>query len=330
MKIGKVSESILKRSILKQIKHHRAEVLIGAGIGVDCAVLALTQEEEFVISTDPITGTKKEIGIYAVHAGANDIAAAGATPIGVMVSILLPIHNSEAKLKAIMNQIVTTCDTLQMQVLGGHTEVTPAVNQPIVTVTAVGKRTKDQSISMNRIQPRQDIVLTKWIGLEGTAILAKEKQEQLLIKYPKPLVEEAQQFLKYISVIPEAATAIRLGVCAMHDVTEGGIFGALWELGEGAGVGLQVEMKKLPIKQETVEICEFFDINPYHFISGGCMLMVTDNGYDLVSALEEEKIKATVIGKITEGNDRVVISNDERRFLEPPKPDELYKKLNIT
>ena len=141
------------------------------------------------------------------------------------------------------------------------------------------------------------------------------------------LVEEAKGFDRFLSVIPEAATAIKSGVRAMHDVTEGGIFGALWELAESAGVGLEIDLKKIPVRQETIEICNFLDINPYELISSGAMLMTADNGHDLVRALEREGIPAVVIGKVTDNNDRVVINDDERRFLEPPKADALYEAL---
>ncbi len=114
----------------------------------------------------------------------------------------------------------------------------------------------------------------------------------------------------------------------MHDVTEGGIFGALWEIGAASNVGLEIDLKAIPIKQETVEICEFFDINPYQLISSGSMLMIAADGKELVEALAKEGVCATVIGKVIAGNDRVIVRDDERRFLEPPKTDELYKVLS--
>lgn len=325
MKIGKVSESVLKRSILKQIKIKREEVIIGAGVGEDCAILALAEDEVFVISTDPITGATKDIGNLAVHITTNDLASSGAEPIGIMLSVLLPESSSESDLKEMMQEIEQTCKELGIQIMGGHTEVTHAVNQPVITVTGVGKAKKDAYVTTKGAKAGQDIVISKWIGLEGTSIIAKEKEEELLTKYPLHLVEKAQKFDCMLSIIPEAATAVRSGVSAMHDVTEGGIYGALWEIAESSGVGLEIDLMKLPVKQETVEICEFFDLNPYGLISSGSLLMVADNGYDLVKALEKENLKATVIGKITDGNDRVVINEGERRFLEPPKSDELYK-----
>ncbi|MBQ8591804.1 MAG: AIR synthase family protein [Lachnospiraceae bacterium] len=327
MKIGKVSENVLKRSILKQIKTKRKEVFIGAGVGEDCAILSLDGDEVFAVSTDPITGTVNDIGKLAVVAATNDLAASGAEPIGIMVSALLPEEIEEPELRALVQQMEESCAKLHIQLMGGHTEITKSVNQPVLTVTGVGKAKKDNLVTIKGAKPGQDIVITKWIGLEGTSIIAHAKEEELLTKYPIGLVEEAKNFEQFLSVIPEAATAVRSGVSAMHDVTEGGIFGALWEMAEGAGVGLEIDLKKIPVKQETIEICEFFGINPYELISGGSMLMVTENGYDLVRALEQDGIPATVVGKTTGNNDRVVINEDERRFLEPSKPDELYKVI---
>ncbi len=329
MKIGKVPENVLKRSILKQIKTKRAEVLVGAGVGEDCAAIALAPDEVMVLSTDPITGTTKDIGKWAVMVSANDIASSGAEVIGMLVCAMLPPDISEAELKEAMQQIEISCEELNIQVVGGHTEITDAVTRPILTMTGIGKVKKDKLLATGGAKPGQDIVVTKWIGLEGTSILAKEKEEELLSKFPRHLVDEAKDYDRMMSVIPEAAIAVKSNVSAMHDITEGGVFGALWELAESAGVGLTVDLKKLPIKQTTVEICNFYDINPYELMSSGSMLMATDNGYNLVRALEEEHIHAVVVGKVTDSNDKIVINGDETRFLEPPKTDELYKALQM-
>ena len=167
--------------------------------------------------------------------------------------------------------------------------------------------------------------MTKWAGLEGTAIIAAEKEQELLTKYSSSFIEGAKMLIEHISVVPEARVAREFGVTSMHDVTEGGIFGALWEIGAASKIGLEVDIKKILLKQETVEICEFYDLNPFMLISSGCMLIVTDKGNQLVDSLKAEGIPAAVIGYIKEGNDRVILNEEERRFLEPPKADELYK-----
>lgn len=327
MKIGKVPENVLKRSVMKQLHYKRDEVVLGPGIGEDCAALALAEDEIFVMSTDPITGTAKDIGKLAIQITANDLASAGAEPIGVMLTILLPDGTREIALKRIMEQMECACREAKMQILGGHTEVTAVVNQPVVNVAGVAKAKKGSLISTAGARAGMDIVVSKWVGIEGTMIFAKEKEAELKEHFPADFVDTAIGFDRYLSVVPEAAVATQSSVAAMHDVTEGGLFGALWEMAEASGVGLEIDLKKIPIRQETVEICEYFDVNPYGLISSGMMLMAAADGNALVLALQEAGIPATVIGKATEGNDRVIIRDEERRFLEPPKTDELYKVL---
>jgi len=253
------------------------------------------------------------------------LASSGAEPIGVMLTVLLPEDTEEAELKQLMRQMQENCEKVHVQIIGGHTEVTKVVNQPVVTVTGVGKAKKAALISTGGAKPGDDIVVTKWIGLEGTGIISKEKEKELLERFSKEFIKKAQSFTEYLSVIPEGMISVRKGVHAMHDVTEGGIFGALWEMAEASGIGLEIDLLKIPVKQETIEVCEFFGINPYELISSGSMLIATKDGNGLVQALEKEGISAAVVGKATSGNDRVLLNQEERRFLEPPKTDELYK-----
>lgn len=327
MKVGKVPENVLKRSVFKQIHTKRPEVVLGAGVGEDCAAVQLEPDEILVMSTDPITGTAKDIGTLAIQITANDLASAGAEPIGVLLTILLPEGIREIRLREMMEQVETACAKAKIQVMGGHTEVTRVVTQPVITVCGVGKAKKGQLISTAGARPGMDILVSKWIGIEGTSIIAKEKEEELKTRFPVPFIEKAKKMDSYISVLSEAAVAVSSGVSAMHDVTEGGIFGALWEMAEASGVGLEIDLKKIPVRQETIEICEFFGINPYMLISSGCMLMAAEDGNKLVRELKKAGIEATIIGKATEGNDRVLINEEERRFLEPPKEDELYSVI---
>lgn len=327
MKTGKLTENVWKRSVLKQIKTKRNEVLIGAGIGEDCAIFSLGDDGMTAISVQPVIWKGENAAKHAVYGAANAVAASGAEPVAIVYSILFPANVEEAFIREMTGQIEEGCRMLHIQTAGDGIRITEAVNRPVLTVAGIGRLMGKEAASVKKIRPGQDIVASKWIGLEGTAILAREKEKELLKKYPYRFIEEAKEFERFLSIIPEAATAIKSGVCAMHGVTEGGIFGALWELAEGAGVGLEIYLKKIPVRQETIEVCEFFEINPYELISGGCLLMAADNGYELVRALEEVHIPASVIGKTTDSNDRIVMNEGERRYLELPKPDELYKVL---
>ena len=215
-----------------------------------------------------------------------------------------------------------------VEILGGHTEVSAVVNQTLVSVTGIGRIAKDKLVTTKGLKPGQDLVVTKWVGLEGTSIIATEFEKELKKRLPVSIVDESQKFASLLSVVKDSRVAMQVGVSAMHDVTEGGIFGALWEMAEASGVGLCVDLKKIPIRQETIEICEFFNLNPYQLISSGSMLIGTDHGSQLVDALAKEGIHASVIGKAVEGNDRVIFNDGEKRFLEPPKADELYRAFD--
>lgn len=335
MKIGKVSESVLKRSVLKQIKTKRSEVLNGAGVGEDCAILAFETGECCAVSTAPIVIENGKRVRHGIIKAVNNLAAGGAEPVGITVTALFPEASEEPEIKQLMAETENVCAQLNIQLVGGHTAVSSVVSRPVLTVTGMGKIRQDNIDSLKIAGIKQaerkkqnaglDIVVTKWIGLEGTTLVAGEKEQELLTKYPTHLVQEAKSFEKYLSVIPEAVIAARYGVIKMHDASEGGIFGALWELAEWLGVGLEIDLKKLPVKQETIEVCEFFDLNPYELLAGGSLLIATDKGTDLVRALEAENIPAVVVGKTTDNNDRNVINEEERRFLEPRKTDEIYK-----
>ncbi|MCC8152167.1 MAG: hypothetical protein LIO96_12150 [Lachnospiraceae bacterium] len=180
--------------------------------------------------------------------------------------------------------------------------------------------------SFGAVQPGDDIIVTKWVGLEGTVRIVQERKEALLHRFPPFMVEEAAGFSRYLSVQPELAAAKKAGA-AILELTWGGVFGGLWELAEQAGVGLEINLKRIPVRQETVEICNYYDINPYQLISGGSLLLAARDGYGMTYRLQAAGIPAAVVGKAAVGNDRVVLNGGGRRFLEPPRRDEIEKVL---
>ena len=325
MKVGKISESALKRSYLKQLKSKRDEVLFGPAIGEDCAALKAGEDEIFVLSSNPVIGTGKIQGALAIYSALNNLAASGAEPIGVMVTMLLPENFKESRLKELAEQMEEVCERQSIQILGGHTEVTTAVAEPVFSVVSVGKCRKDCFLKVQNAKPNQDIVMTKWIGMEGSVAIAEKREKELLERFPKFMIEKLKQLLPECCVMSEAALAGKSGVSAMHDISSGGIYGALYELSEAAGVGLEIDLRAIPIKQETVEVCEYLGLNPYYLKSGGSMLMVCDHGQELVRLLEKEGIPATVIGRTTAEHAKAVINEGEVSYLERPKADELLK-----
>ena len=323
MKAGKLKESILKRSILKQLHKRKPSTIIGPSVGGDYGAVAISDEDVVILASDPITLTKDAIGSSAIIAACNDVACSGAIPMGVSVTVLLPTSSNEEELRGLMKEMDSACESCGIDLVTGHTEVTRAVKEPVVVATVIGKVSKEKRIHSSGMRPGMDIVASKWVGLEGTAILAREKEEELRTRYAQPFIDKAKTFGQWMSILSEAAVATKSSASAMHDVSEGGIFGALWELAESAGVGLEIDLKKIPIRQETIEICEFFDLNPYKLLSGGSLLIATEDGNGLVMELERADIPAVIIGKATDTNDRVLINDEERRFLETTQTDEL-------
>lgn len=331
MKTGKIPERVLKRSVFKQLPIRDDEMIGGAGVGEDCAVFAPENGSRTAVCVNTVTGNAAQIGVYAVHAAVNNIAAGGAEPTAVLIAAAFPEDTEEPQLRVIMKQIGETARTLGVTVAGGHTEISSSVSEPVLSVTGVGRYSAEQAHMAENAEGMamydKDIVMTKWAGIAGTALIAREKRTELLTRYPAYFIDEAQAMEQWLSVVPEAATAGKSGVLLMHDASRGGIFAALWELAERAGVGLSVSLKAIPIRQESVEICNFLDVNPYELAAGGSLLVVAENGYDLVRRFAEEGIPAAVIGRTDSTNDRVIINEEERRFLEPPKGDDVYRRF---
>lgn len=328
MKLGKVPETVLKRSIFKQLSTHRDEVIVRPNVGEDCSAIKFDKDEVCVVSTDPITGAVKDIGSLAVNITANDLASSGAEPVGILLTLLLPEGFMEEELKEIMKDVNYQCNLLNIEVMGGHTEVTSAVNKPIISVTGIGKAHKDKLVLTGRAEIGQDVIITKWAGLEGTSIIAKDNEDILRKHFNQDLIDNAIELGNHISVVKEANIAVEHGATSMHDVTEGGVFGALWEVAACSNVGLEVKLEDIPIRQETIEICEYYNISPYKLISSGCMIITTYKGELLVEKLEKAGIVSSVIGKIVKGKDKIVIQSDTRRALTPPRTDELYRVIN--
>lgn len=325
MKVGKISEAALSRAVFKQLNHKREEVLFGGAIGEDCAAIRLAEGEICVLSSNPVTGSGKIFGTLAVCSAVNNLAASGAEPVGVMINAFLPEEFKESRLKELTESIDEVCKSCNVQVMGGHTEVMPAVREPIFSVTAVGKTKEKELLRTGYAKADQDIVMSKWIGLEGSVSIIAAKEKELLERFPKAMIENLKKLLPECCSAKEAALAVKSGVSAMHDVSSGGIYGALYELSEAAGVGLEIDLRAIPIKQETVEICEYLGLNPYYLKSGGSMLMVCDHGQELVRILEKEGIAAAVIGRTTSDHAKAVVNEGEISYLERPKADELLK-----
>ena len=327
MREGKLSEPVMKRSVLRQLTSKYDEnIKAGVKTGSDAAVVC-AEGTDFAVAVSSYALETEKAAYYAVNAAVNKLATTGVTDaVTISLLILLPEDFDESNLKKIMCTVDEVCTQLHIQVADADVAVSRAVNSPVFQVTAYGVPAGSYVFDKAKVKTGQDIVVTKYIGLEGTAVLSIENEELLLKRYTGAFIHQAQAFVLYASVLGEAAVATRHGATAMHAAGQGGILGALRELAESCDIGLEADMKKIPIKQETVEICEFFGYNPYQLISGGSLLIIAEDGYGLVRELEKAGISAAVIGKVTDSNDRVILRDDERRFIDLPQMDEIWKR----
>ncbi|WIF94075.1 AIR synthase family protein [Caminicella sporogenes] len=327
MRAGKLDSELLQKIVFKNIKFHRDEVLVRASIGEDCAVVDF-EKYVLIMSTDPITGAASEVGRLAVHINCNDIASNGVEPLGLMITILAPLGTTENDIEDIMKQVGEEAAKLNVEVIGGHTEITDAVNKIVISATAIGRQLKNKLIKTSEAKIKDRIIMTKTVGLEGTGIIAYDLEEKLSSTFSREIIQKAKSMVNDISVVKEGIIGGQVGVNCMHDITEGGILGAVWEVCEASNVGCIVFKDRIPIAKETADICKFLNINPFKLISSGSMLMTVSpqKEKELIEKLSCSGIKATVIGEITEEG-RYFIEDGVKTEIDPPESDELYKVI---
>ncbi|NLY29832.1 MAG: AIR synthase [Firmicutes bacterium] len=328
MKAGKLSPDKLRGLIFERLHRRRSDILLRPGLGEDSAVIDFG-EEVCVISTDPITGASRRLGWLAVHVACNDVAANGAEPVGIQVALLLPEGVDDEFVGQLIDDMDGACEELGIEILGGHTEVISQVEGPLVVATAVGRAPRDRYVTSAGAQPGDIIYVTKGVGFEGTAILAADHWEILVsLGVEEPVLERADEFFDKISVVPEALAAARAGTSAMHDITEGGFYGALWELLGACGLGCEVRLDSVPVLPETRAICDALELDPLGLISSGSLLITAPPGIPIVEAAAEVGVNAYPVGEITTGDKSILISSSgERRELILPEEDELWRFL---
>lgn len=323
MKVGKLNWDDLKYIIDRNKSVKRDEVRVRNGIGEDCAVIEYG-DFECVVSTDPVTGADGNMGKIAVHINCNDIASCGVEPIGILVTILAPPTSSLEDIKTIMNEIDEETKKLNVEILGGHTEITEAVNKIVVSCTAIGKGKKNSAISTSGAKVGDSIIITKKLCLEGTSILVNDFYDKCKKVLTEEEIQIAKTYIENISVVKEGKIAGEYHANSMHDITEGGALGALWEMAKASNVGFKVYKDKMPISNITKKLCDEFKIDPLKFISSGSMLITTKNGEQLVKRLNDSGIEATIIGTITKEKG-ILIDNQMEIEVAPPERDELFK-----
>ncbi len=318
MRLGKLDNHMLERVVLSKFTKVRPETLTMPQIGEDCA-LADFQGDYLVLSTDPITSADAHLGRLSVHINCNDAAAAGADPVGLMVTLLAPPTATIEEIEAIVDELAEAALEAGVDVMGGHTEVTDAVTRFVTNTTVVARLPKTGRLPGMR--PGDALLMTKWAGLEGSAVIASDYQNRIA-----GLGEQALDTLKgltrYLSVLPEGRFAAKNGATAMHDITEGGVYGAAWEMAHTAGCGLCLEEGAIPIMPETEAMCEMLGLDPMRLLSSGSMLIACPDGVAMAKGLSGIGIPAVEIGRATE-QPGVILTDGTP--IHPPEADELYR-----
>ncbi|HEV2398626.1 MAG TPA: AIR synthase family protein [Candidatus Sulfotelmatobacter sp.] len=320
------------RSLLRHSPQHDPRLLIGPQIGEDAAVID-AGDRCLVVSTDPVTFATDQIGRYAVHVNANDVAVMGARPLWFFVVMLLPENRTTPELvEAIMADVRTTCEELGVALGGGHTEVTQGLDRPILVGQMLGEVATDRLVRKTRITVGDQILLTQGVAIEGTAILAREKAELLRDRIGADVLARAARFLiePGISVVSAALAAADVGetVHAMHDPTEGGLAMGLFELAVPGGLGLRVIREQIPVFPETEAICAALALDPLKLIASGALLIAVapDRADSVLTALRATGISVAAIGEVRPSSEGVtIVTSGKVAPLTPPVRDEIAR-----
>lgn len=323
---GKLPPAVLEKLVLSRQGARRREVLRGSGIGVDAAVLQLGGGT-CVFSVDPITGGSGRMGELCIYVACNDLAAAGAEPVAVGITLLVPAPLGEEYVAGFMAEADAACQKLGVAIAGGHTELVPGLPAPLVCVAALGQPWPGCRLPSGP-QPGDALVLTKGAGIEGAAVLATDFPDRLEGLVPGDLLERARSLFDSLSVLPEARIAAARGANAMHDVTEGGVLGAVWEMVHSAGLGVEVWEQAVPVPAEVGAICRVLGLDPLRLVSSGSLLVAAADGEALVSRLADAGIGAAVVGRITPSG-RWLVRENGTVPIEPPEGDELWRARDM-
>jgi len=327
---GKLPTDVLESLVFTRLGRKDPDLVLGPGTGRDAALIRIG-ESILVASTDPITGSIEDVGWLSVHVNANDIATFGVAPRWFFASIMLPSGSAEVDIGPIMEQIDDASKSLGIAVAGGHTEVTGGTDRPIVAGFMLGITREGQYVTSSGAQPGDSIIITKTVGLEGTAILAAEGAEVLSGAIGQPMLGEARRLRNEISVVREGLAAFKTGyVTAMHDPTEGGLAGGVHEVCDASDVGFEMDLDAVPIHPSTASICRELDINPLELISSGCMIVTCNANHadEVIGRIKKDGIEARVIGTIVQDRSkREVVSGKSRSTLPRPITDALWGAL---
>jgi hydrogenase expression/formation protein HypE len=329
---GKIPIDILQDVVFKNLGAERKEVILGPTAGVDGAVLDMGNKS-LIVSMDPITGAVERIGWEAINVNANDVATFGVEPTFLVSCIMLPENADRKIIEVICTQMDAAAKELGIAIVGGHCEITPGLGNPIVVGCVIGLTDKDKYITAAGAKAGDRLILTKSAGIEGTAILASDREQQLTKVLGAEMLTNAKKFYSQISIVKDALTAYKTGgVHAMHDPTEGGVLGGIHEMADASNLGVRIHEDKITVEPETAKICRYFEIDPLQLIGSGALLIAAETGKigEIIDNLRKEKIFAAEIGEVGGNVNKRLLFQKDGSARELPRPvfDHLWQALS--
>ncbi|MHA1941574.1 MAG: AIR synthase-related protein, partial [Candidatus Hodarchaeales archaeon] len=282
-----------------------------------------------IYKSDPITFPTPYPAKYIVHINMNDLVTSGAIPYGLTITILLPPKTSSKYITEFQRNLSDVCSENGISILGGHTEITNSVTSPVFSASMIGFVPSDYYISK---QPRvgDAIICSGWVGAEGTGILLTSGEQFFKKKYPEHVIKTGIKIGGEISI---KDTVLSVNdkwhdhLHLVHDATEGGIYGALYECLAPLDIGCSVDSTKIPLNKVTKQISEDLGIDPFKLISSGSVILICsqDKAEEIILHLNRNsKIPAAIIGETTDIGSPLLVDGKE---LTPPSADELISGL---
>ena len=334
LRAGKLPGPLLDHLVDTYRTHPDPAVIVSPGYGRDAAAIQIGGPGQLVVKSDPITFARAGAAKYLVAVNANDIACLGGIPRWLSVVLLLPEHDSTVELvESLFADLQLACNEAGVSVIGGHTEVTSAVNRPVFIGTMLGVPGQRGLIEPGWARPGDDLLLTQWIGIEGTALLARERTEELATALGEATVSRAAKLLRLpgISIVRDTQTVLEAeGITALHDPTEGGLATAIHEIAGASGCGAEILVEAVPILPETTAICAYFGIDPWGLLSSGSLLIAVAPEYrqSVERAAQAGGVPISHIGTLTEPQQGVtMIGSAGRAELRRFDTDEVARVL---
>ena len=286
----------------------------------------------FLTHTGVYYGGMRDGAAYGLLTEVNELAAQGVHAGSAEIRIEIPADMDKSRMHSIRNHIAKAMEKLetedfQLEELHIAGEKCAALRVPQIVITAAGETDQKERIADALLTARagQDIVYAGWAGLEGMLRIIGEKEAELRERFTPAFIGQMKAYDSELCGLSKIAVADAMGVSVIRQVSRGGILASLWDLAKDTELGLNPDLKKIAVRQETIEVCEHFRLNPYQLASGGSFLMLTENGEALADALNQKGIQAAVIGQLTDSNDKIIHNGEDMRYIDRPAPDELMK-----